>query len=122
MYKSFTEMPVWQTAINLAVEVFHLTVNLPKSEDYSLTSQIRRSGNSVSANFAEGFGRRTNKDKSNFYIIARGSAFETQNHLIYGNKVGYFEKEKTKQLYNEYNTLIYELNKIIKALSSQPQP
>ncbi|MBI4645742.1 MAG: four helix bundle protein [Bacteroidia bacterium] len=40
MYKSFTEMPVWQKAHKLAVQVFHLTVNLPRSEDYGLTSQI----------------------------------------------------------------------------------
>ena len=118
----FEKLIIWQKSMELGENIHLLTKDFPKEEMFSLTSQIRRSGNSVSANIAEGFGRRTNKDKCNFYIIARGSAYETQNHLIYGNKVGYFEKEKTKQLYNEYNTLIYELNKIIKALSSQPQP
>ncbi len=76
-------MPVWQHGHQLAVEVFQLTIDLPRSEDYSLTSQLRRSSSSVSANIAEAFGRKTKKDKSNFYIIARGSAFETQNHIIY---------------------------------------
>lgn len=73
MYKSFTEMPVWQKGHELAVQIFHLTVNLPRSEDYGLTSQIRRSSNSVPTNIAEGFGRKTKNDKSNFHVIARGS-------------------------------------------------
>jgi four helix bundle protein len=116
MYHSFTEMPVWQNALKIAVEIFHLTIGLPRSEDYGLTSQIRRSSNSVPGNISEGFGRRTKKDKSNFYTIARASAFETQNHLLYGNKVGYFNDEKTKQYFNEYTSLIHELNKLIKSL------
>jgi four helix bundle protein len=81
-------MPVWQKAHKLSNEVFNLSNNLPRSEDYGLTSQIRKSSNSVSACIAEGFGRSTKKDKSNFYVIARGSSFETQSHLLYGNSVG----------------------------------
>ncbi len=109
-------MPVWQKAHYLSVEVYNATIDLPRSEDYGLTSQIRKSSNGISACIAEGFGRSSNKDKSNFYIIARGSAFETQNHLLYGNKVEYFENEITKKLFDEYNELIHELNKLIKSL------
>jgi four helix bundle protein len=109
-------MPVWQKAHNLAGEVYKLTVSLPRSEDYGLTSQIRKSSNGAAACIAEGFGRSTKKDKSNFYIMARGSSFETQNHLLYGKKVGYFENQKTQQLYDQYNELIHELNKLIKSL------
>jgi four helix bundle protein len=116
IYKSFTEMPVWQKANNLAAKIFNLTINLPRSEDYGLTSQIRKSSNGAPACIAEGFGRSTNKDKSNFYVIARGSSFETQNHLLYGNKVGYFETQITQQIFDEYNDLIHELNKLIKSL------
>ena len=111
-------MPVWQKAHKLAFEVFKLTVNLPRSEDYGLTSQIRKSSNGVAACIAEGFGRSSKKDKSNFYIIARGSSFETQNHLLYGNKVGYFEIQITDRLFDEYNELIFELNKVIKSLGA----
>lgn len=109
-------MPAWQKAHDLSIEVFKLTVDLPKSEDYGLTSQIRRSANSVSANISEGFGRKTKKDKAYFYILARGSAFETQNHLLYGNKVNYFQSEITQKLVKQYADLIHELNKIIKTL------
>ena len=115
-YNSFTDMPVWQKAHKLATEIFKLTVNLPRSEDYGLTSQIRKSSNGAAACISEGFGRSTKKDKSNFYIISRGSPFETQNHLLYGHEVGYFEEAITQKLFYEYDDLVHELNKLIKSL------
>ncbi len=119
MYRDFRDMPVWQKAMELAVEIFNLTYDLPRREDYGLTSQIRRSSNSVPANISEAFGRKTKKDKTNFYIIARGSAYETQNHLIYGNKVKYFKDLITKRLINEYSDLIHDINKIITSLHNK---
>ena len=116
MIKSFKDMDVWKLAHSLSIDSFHLTTPLPRSEDYALTSQIRRSSNSVSANIAEAFGRRTKKDKTYFYGISRGSAFETQNHLLYGNGVGYFSDEQVNRLVEEYDNLIHQLNKIMKSL------
>lgn len=116
MYTHFRQMPVWQKAHELSGKVFELSNGLPRSEDYGLTSQIRRSSNSVAGNIAEGYGRRTKKDKAYFYTVARGSAFETQNHLLYGKRVGYFDEEETKRHIEEYNELIFELNKIVNVL------
>lgn len=59
-------MEVWQKAHKLSLEVARLTNPLPKREDYALTSQINRSANSISANIAEGFGRRTKKTRAFF--------------------------------------------------------
>lgn len=119
MYKSFTEMNVWKLAMDLAVEVFQLTASLPKTEDYGLTSQIRRSSTSISANVAEAFGKRTLPDKRKFYDISRGSAFETISHLIYGNKVGYFDAKKVKELTQKLETIIHELNKVMSSFQNK---
>ncbi len=122
-YSSFKEMPVWQRAHEISIRVFEITIKLPKSEDYGLTSQIRRSANSIAGNIAEGFGRKTIKDKNNFYTIARGSAFETQNHLLYGNAVEYFTTETTNSIFKDLDNIIKELNTLMKSLNdSQPQP
>ena len=118
MYRSFKDMPVWQKAIQFPGEVFKITSCLPRSEDYYLTSQMRRSANSVSANIAEAFERKTKKDKSNFYLFSRGSAYETQSHLLYGQKVEYFNSVKVENIFAEYSKLIHELNKILKTLQS----
>lgn len=43
-------------------------------------------------------------------------AFESQSHLEYGKGVQYFTDEETNRLFKEYVELIYQLNKIMKAL------
>lgn len=116
MFKDFTEMPVWQKAMEIAVECFFLS-EIAKKKDYGLTSQLRSSAESISANIAEAFGRRSNKDKSRVYDISRSEAFETKNHLIYGNKFQYFTDEERKKLIEELDAVIYELNKIINYLN-----
>ena len=117
MYTDFQQLPVWQMAMQLAVDVFALTENLPRKEDYGLTSQIRRSALSISDNIAEGFGRQHNADKIKFYIYSRGSANETKSQLIYGNRVGYFNEDKVNDFIENLNKIIESLNKIIKTLS-----
>lgn len=118
MIKDFTEMPVWQKAMDIAEKCFNMSESLPKKEDYALTSQLRRSAESISANIAEGFGRRTAKDKSRFYDnISRGSAFETKSHLIYGSRVKYFSENECLEIKNLINEVVHDLNKITNHLN-----
>lgn len=116
-FNSFRDMPVWKKAMEFSTVIHKMSSVLPRSEDYGLTSQIRRSACSVHANIAEAFGRKTPKDKSHFYVNSRGSAYETQNHLIYGKYVGYFDD--IDKIDNQYEELIIDINKIIKTLNSQ---
>ena len=117
-FLSFEDMPVWKLAMKIAIDVFNLTVPLPKCEDYALKSQIRDSAESISANIAEGFGRNTRPDKKRFYVIARGSALETKSHLIYGNNVKYFDSNDIEPILKDIETVVFELNKLMKSLSS----
>ncbi|MFT9495518.1 four helix bundle protein [Anaerosolibacter sp.] len=116
MYKTFTEMPMWKQALGVSTRIFHMTDALPRKEDYGLTSQIRRSVNSIGANIAEGFGRKHIKEKIRFYYIARGSAYETMHHLLYGKEVAYFTKEDVDSIIDELERIALELNRIIKSL------
>jgi len=115
-FKSFRDLPVWKESLEISSEIFNLTEKLPQVEDFGLTSQMRRSENSISANIAEAFGREHLKEKQNFYRYSRGSAFELQSHLLYGNKVRYFPKEIIEYFDNEIENIIISLNKIIKTL------
>lgn len=119
MYTDFTQMPVWKNAMDIATEVYDISESLPRREDYALTSQIRRSAESISANISEGFGRGGDKEKSQFYKIARGSANETKSHLLYGCRVHYFEVQKTERVIVMLESVIYELNKIIRTLDNR---
>jgi four helix bundle protein len=117
-------MPIWNEAMTIAESIFELTKTLPKSEDYGLTSQIRRSALSISGNIAEAFGRYHLNDKINFYYFARGSVAETSSHLEYGVRIGYFDREQTKTISEKLDNLFEEINRLVKYLKSpsKPQP
>ncbi len=114
-------MPVWQKAMNIAEKCFCISENLPKKEDYALTSQLRRAAQSISANIAEGFGRRKAKDKSRFYDISRGSAFEVKSHLLYGNKVKYFSEGDCSEIIKLIGEVIHDVKKITNHLNNHNQ-
>ena len=116
MYKSFEEMPVWQKSMDLAVKIFEITERLPRKEDYGLTSQIRRSALSISANIAESFGREHTLNKLNFYFTSRGSLSETKSHLIYGKRTKNISAQEFNELNEQIGIIWKEINKIIVTL------
>lgn len=123
-YNDFTEMPVWQLAMDIVGDIYLLTEKLPKKEDYALCGQMRDAAISIAGNIAEGFGRWHKRDKINFYFYSRGSACEERSHLLCGNKAGYFTSEEIFLISNKCKQVVEELNKIIKGLNlnSQPKP
>jgi four helix bundle protein len=78
-YKRFEDLPVWNTAIELAVKIFALTAQRQFKPQPNLRDQLERAGVSVSNNIAEGFERGTNKELLMFLYIARGSAGEVRS-------------------------------------------
>ncbi len=57
---SFKDLIVWQEAHQLVLMIYRLTEDFPKSEQYGITSQMRRAAVSVPANIVEGFKRKPN--------------------------------------------------------------
>jgi four helix bundle protein len=80
-YTRFEDLPVWNSAINLAVKIYDLTDQTQFRKVRSLRNQIERAGLSVSNNIAEGFERGTNNELLAFLYIARGSAGEVRSML-----------------------------------------
>ena len=102
--------------MEIAEAIFKLTDNLPRKEDYGFTTQIRRSGLSISANIAEAFGRYHISNKINFYYTARGSLTETQSHLEYGKRVGYIKPNDAESIDKKLEILHRDINKVILTL------
>jgi four helix bundle protein len=80
-YQRFEDLPVWKTAIDLAVGVFALTESGCLSRYSGFRDQIERAAVSVSNNIAEGFERGTHEELLSFLYIARGSAGEVRSML-----------------------------------------
>ena len=76
MDKPHKKLDLWNTAMELAVDIYSATENFPKDERHSLTDQIRRAAVSVPSNVAEGAGRQTRKEFVNYLHMAQGSLSE----------------------------------------------
>ncbi|HEY6118932.1 MAG TPA: four helix bundle protein [Pyrinomonadaceae bacterium] len=83
-YNRFEDLPVWQSAIELAVQVFAITAQPAFKGHYDLKDQLERSAVSVSNNIAEGFERGTTNETLTFLYISRGSSGEirSMSHLL----------------------------------------
>jgi len=82
-YERFEDLPVWQSAIDLAVAVYNLTKDPFFDQPGDLRGQLRRASLSVSNNIAEGFERGTTAELLAFLYISRGSAGETRSMLLF---------------------------------------
>lgn len=78
--KSFRDLLVWQRAMVLAEHVYDVTKGFPRTEQYGLTAQLRRSAVSIPSNIAEGHARQTGH-YLNHLDIASGSSAELQTQL-----------------------------------------
>lgn len=75
--------------MDLAVLCYKSTETFPKLDKFGLVAQIRSSASSISANIAEGSGRRTTADFLHFLDVANGSLRELQSHLELAKRLGY---------------------------------
>ena len=82
-YERFEQLPVWQSAIDLAAKVYALTDHRAFARLREFKDQIRRAALSVSNNVAEGFERGTTAELLSFLYIARGSAGEVRSMLLF---------------------------------------
>lgn len=70
------------------VEVVYKFVNkLPKSEEFGLKDQLRRSSSSIPLNIAEGSGNNSDKEFCRYLLLARKSLFETITSLKLTNRI-----------------------------------
>lgn len=117
--QSFTQLIAWQKAHLLALEIYKITKAFPAEEKFGLIDQLRRAAVSVTSNVAEGFYRRTMKDKAHFYSISLGSLAEIQNQLLLSRDLLYVSREKFKVLALKTVEVHKLLNGLIKSSKSR---
>lgn len=66
-----SSLEVWKLAHQLTLEVYKITQSFPKSEQFGLMSQIRRSVSSVPKNIIEGQARQYKKEFVQFLYIEK---------------------------------------------------
>jgi len=106
--KSFTDLVAWREGHTLVISLYKATKSFPKEEIFALISQIRRAAVSVTSNIAEGFNRKTAKDKIHFYSMALGLVAELQNQILIARDIKYVEREAFARL-SEQTILVHKL-------------
>lgn len=99
------ELKIWHKAIELSTEIYEVSKEFPKEEQYGLTIQLRRAVVSVASNIAEGAGRNSDKEFIQFLSIAYGSLFEIQTQVIIAQKLKYLEEHLTTALLDKIDEL-----------------
>lgn len=113
---TFRDLQIWQKSMSMVTSIYQTTSSFPKSEMFSLTSQIRRSAVSVPSNIAEGFGRRSLGDYLRFLQIAFGSLFELQTQIEIAANLNYLQKTEFDQLYSQSREIERMMSSMIQKL------
>ncbi|MBS9522432.1 four helix bundle protein [Litoribacter ruber] len=114
----YSNLQVWQKAIDLAIMVYQATEKLPKEEKYGLISQINRAAVSIPSNIAEGAGRNTKRDFDHFLSVALASSFELDTQLIISNRLKFIGDDKFNQIETELKHIQNMLVKLKNSLNN----
>ena len=114
----FEKLDVYQRAVSFAerTESFNKTVT---KGNYYLTNQLRRAALSISLNIAVGSGRWHKGDKRQFYLIARGSAYECVPILDLLHRKKLIDDQVYDDLKAEIDVIARMLTKLVQSTESR---
>lgn len=115
--QNFKDLNVWQNSHSLCLLIYKRTQSFPKEELFVLTSQVRRATVSVTSNIAEGFSRRTLKDKRNFYIISKSSLNELESQMLIAKDLNYLSEVQFKEIEEKIIASNKMLTRLIQSVS-----
>nr|WP_325289140.1 four helix bundle protein [uncultured Bacteroides sp.] len=116
--KTHKDLLVWKKGIDLVEQIYKFTKQFPKEELYGITNQMRRCAVSISANIAEGSGRKNKAEFIQFLHIALGSASELETHLIISQRLGFLSINSYDEIMNALNEIIKMICGLINSLNS----
>jgi four helix bundle protein len=110
--RGYMKLEAWQRGMDLFAMAFRLSIEV---SDFKLKSQFRDAAQSVSANIAEGYGRRSLPEYLQFLYIAKGSLAEAFTRAIGLQTLKLVSAENSE----EFDKLHYEVeNKLLRLIES----
>jgi four helix bundle protein len=110
--RSFTDLNAWRKAHELVLLIYTATRSFPEDEKFGLVQQMRRCVVSIVSNIAEGFSRKSYKEKIQFYSMSLGSSTELQSQLLVSKDLDFIDKHTFEKI----ATLTAEVNKLLNGL------
>ena len=100
------------------IDVYAVTANFPKTEQFNLISQINRAAVSIPTNIVEGCGRETQKELIRFLYISSGSAHELEYLILLSSDLNFIKKETSEKLLSELLEIKKMLASLIKKINA----
>ncbi len=113
---SHKNLDVWKKGLALVKSVYKVTNGLPVSEQFVLSSQMRRAVNSILFNISEGLSRHTKIEKIRFLDIARSSLVELDSQFEVCKELEYFSSEELIEIGEQMNSVFAMLTNLIRKL------
>lgn len=115
----FRELKVWQRAMDFVTEIYRSSAGFPRSEQFGLTSQIRRTASSIPLNIAEGAGASSNAEFRRFLSYALRSTYEFMTALEIAQRLTYCSPDKTQVLLTEADEIAAMIVGLSRSLGSR---
>ncbi len=109
-------------ADELTLKVYEVTGAYPRSEVYTLVSQMRRAALSVPANIVEGCARESQADYVRFLVIAQGSLRELGYYIGLSRRLGYLSPTVADSIVALHETTSRTLGALVRSLGTRTPP
>ena len=115
-FRPHKKLDLWREAMDMVVELYELTKDFPREEEFGLKSQLRRAAVSVPSNIAEGLTRTTNPDKLHFLNIANGSLSEIDTQIEISFRLKYISNSVKENFERRLITVQKLLSGLIRSI------
>ena len=112
----YSELLVWQKAMDLVTHIYCLTRNFPCKEKYGLSSQMQKSAVSIPGNI--GHGRKSTRAYLNHLSIATGSLMELEIQIQISARLSYLDSKTL----NDVLARTDEIGKMLSGLRGSLNP
>ena len=109
---SYRDLIAWQKSMDLLVVIYAMTESFPKSEQFGLTSQIKRAAVSIPSNIAEGSSRRSTQEFLRYINISTGSLEEMETQISAVKRLGFITSQQEETVLHQCN----EISRILEGL------
>lgn len=117
----YSELYVWQKAMDLVMDIYKITTAFPNEERFGLSSQMRRAAVSVPSNIAEGHGRKATAAYLNHLSIAYGSLMELETQIQIAARLSFIASDIASSLVVKTDEIGKMLSGLKKSLSEKTE-
>jgi four helix bundle protein len=120
--KSYRDLEVWKQSMDLVEQCYRLSERFPRSEEFGLRAQLRRSAVSVPSNVAEGHGRSTTGDYLRHVAIAHGSLMELETQVLIAGRLRYLDARSVDDVLGRTDGIGRMLTALARRLREKVKP